>query len=326
MIEVLTAGPFATVQDLGRTAYRNQGVSLSGAMDSHALRMGNLMLGNSADAAGIETTASPLVLRFNADMLFALTGAACAATLGGIVLPVDWCMQAKRGQVLEIQPSSEGMWTYVCVAGGIDCAEVLGSRSTDTKIGIGGPFDGKALSAKDHLTCFPSDPTDCTTIGALGGYGALPRPRPRDTNGAFVVRVLTAREYDDFIPEHQTLFWSAPWQVERESNRMGYRLSGPELQTIQPLSLPSYGLVVGVIQVPPSGQPMIQLAEANTCGGYPKIGVVIDADLPRLVQVCPGQSVRMQRVDRTAALAARRANQSHLKTVTAAKRTACAWS
>ena len=132
-----------------------------------------------------------------------------------------------------------------------------------------------------------------------------------------IIRVLPAREYSDFNQDSRTDFWTTPWQVGSESNRQGYKLNGAVLKTKEPLSLLSYGLIPGTIQVPQAGQPIVQLAEANTCGGYPKIGVVIEADIGRLAQSRPGQKVRFKRVSRVEALDAMRAEERCLDAIQA---------
>lgn len=324
MIEVLSAGPFATVQDLGRHGHRAIGVSVSGAMDGLALRTGNLLLGNPEGAAGIETTGAPLVLRFAADTAVAVTGAPAAVTLDDVTLPNFWCTPVRAGQTLSVAPSGTAMWRYVCVAGGIDCARVMGSRSTDTKIGIGGPLDGKALQRGTMLRFGKVGTAAPDGNRVPHDYGVRPPEDRRAPDGTAVIRVLPAREYDRFRAEDRAAFWDAAWQVRRESNRMGYRLDGPTLRTTTPQNLPSYGLVLGIVQVPPDGQPIVQLAEANTMGGYPKFGVVIEPDLRRLVQSRPGTRIRMERVDRDAAIAARAQDRAYLASVADAATLACA--
>lgn len=321
MIEILAAGPFATVQDLGRPTRRGHGISVAGAMDALALRGGNLMLGNDEDAAGIETALAPLRVKFTEETAFAVTGAAARVRLDGIALPNWWCGPAHAGQVLEIMPSTVGMWTYLTVAGGINCATVLGSRSTDLKLGIGGPFEGKAIPTGAKLQTGVSD---TAAIHALGGY-ALQPPQAETQDGHPVLRVIPAREYDEFVDSDRAAFWETDWRVGQECNRMGYRLTGPTLHTTVPLSLPSYPLVSGIIQVPPSGQPIIQLAEANTCGGYPKFGVIIQADLRTLVQSRPASILRMRQVTADQGVAARAEHEAFLRTARNAAKTVAAW-
>jgi biotin-dependent carboxylase-like uncharacterized protein len=258
------------------------------------------------------------VIRFERAAAFALTGAAAEATLDDIAQPMWWSGFAEAGQVLRLMPSSQGVWTYFSVAGGISCDPVMGSRSTDLKIGIGGPFSGKAIPKGATIEIGEPDPHLSDCIAACGGFAVAPPRRAVDEHGLPILRVVVAREYAFFRPEDCAAFWLDPWQVTRDSNRMGYKLTGPKLETDKPLSLPSYPLVPGIIQVPPAGQPIVQLAEANTCGGYPKFGVIIEHDIPALVQTPPGRSVRMQQIGRTNAVLARRAHADFLSRVRAA--------
>ena len=126
--------------------------------------------------------------------------------------------------------------------------------------------------------------------------GAIVRPNPSG--------VLPAAEYGLFAPQALSAFHQADWVVTNEANRMGYRLSGPDLPLIRKLELFSHGLLPGTVQVPPSGQPIVQLADANTCGGYPKIAVVIEPDLWKLAQLGPGDRIRFVETDMAEALAA----------------------
>ncbi|MXN17780.1 5-oxoprolinase/urea amidolyase family protein [Pseudooceanicola sp. GBMRC 2024] len=312
MIEIIAATPFATVQDSGRDGYRAQGVSLAGAMDRQALALGNALLGNDPGAAGIETSAGPLHLRFGTDTCIALTGAAAVATLDGDPVPFGWCMAVRAGQVLDIGAPKDGMWSYLCLSGGLGVPKVLGSASTDRKIGLGGPAEGAPLRPGQRLDCGPVDPRRLAVTAELGGYGLTLREGAQDPDGARRIRVLPAREYGCFTPQARALFWSTPWTVGQDSNRVGYRLSGETLALAAPLSLPSYGLVPGTVQVPAGGQPIVQLSEANTCGGYPKIGVVIEADQPALVQARPGRKLRFVQTDLPGALSARQDMRAEL--------------
>ena len=116
------------------------------------------------------------------------------------------------------------------------------------------------------------------------------------------------------------MFWDTEWVVQADSNRIGYRLAGPVLELVEPLSLLSYGLVPGVVQVPPSGQPVVQLSEANTCGGYPKMAVVVGADLRMLAQTRPGRAVRFVRCTQNEAVHALREEQAYLSGIASCAR------
>lgn len=312
MIEVLMSGPFTTVQDQGRQAFLDQGISQSGAMDRGALQLANLLVGNAAQAAAIETTGAVFKLRVGVETVMAVTGAPVSVSVDGCPIPMWWAEPLTPGQEVEIKPARRGIWSYVAFSGGVDCAPVLGSRSTDAKVKIGGPFEGAALTQGDELSFGAAAPAHCAAVSKLQGFGIEPLASPWDHDGAVELRVLPAREYQDFDETSQAGFWETEWTVTPASNRQGFQLSGAPLNLRAPLSLTSYGLIPGTIQVPPAGQPVVQLAEANTCGGYPKIGVVLEPDLRLLAQCKPGETLRMRQVTRAEALAARKAAQDQL--------------
>lgn len=301
MIEILTTGMLNTVQDRGRRGWLDIGVGHGGAMDRLALDMGNALLGNPPDAAGIEVVIFPFRLRFGADAIFAVTGADCAATLDGVPLPPDWRQGARAGQVLALAPPRRGARGYVTFAGGIDVPEVLGARATDLKNGFGG-LEGRGLRRGDRLALGADGrPLGRGPMNGGVGFGAL-RGDPLPAPGARVeLRVIPAAEHACFTRAAHALFRDSDWEVTAEANRMGYRLAGPALALERPLELLSHGILPGVVQVPPSGQPIVQLADANTCGGYPKIAAVIAPDLWRIAQAPVGARLRFVETSRAAA-------------------------
>ncbi|MCG5480680.1 biotin-dependent carboxyltransferase family protein [Sinorhizobium alkalisoli] len=293
MIEILSTPSLVTVQDLGRSGFYRYGVCRSGAMDRLSLAIGNLLLGNDRNAAGLEIPILPLRLRFEADVNFAVTGADCSAELDGRPLPPFWAARARAGEVLTLAAPRAGCRAYLCLAGGVDVPEVLSSRSTQLRETFGG-LDGRALVKGDRIKEVGND-----VVLPEGGLGAVPPAAAlADADApATTVRVIPAAEHADYDEPSRAAFWAADWKVTVQSNRAGYRLKGPELQLRRPIELRSHGVVPGVIQVPAGGQPIIQLADAATMGGYPKIGVVIDADLWRIAQARPGDSLRFIETD-----------------------------
>ena len=313
MIEILTASALATVQDNGRHSQYRQGVGTAGAMDAVALAIGNALLGNASDAAAIEIPVTPFRVRFQSDLCFALTGADCTAELDGMPLPADWAMQAKAGQELSLGRVRSGCRAYLCLQGGVDVPVVLGSRSTQLREAFGG-HEGRPLRNGDTIRAGGGD----VTLPAAGLGALLPSVDvPAESGIAAAIRVLVAAEYPDFTPSSQAQFWGQPWKVTAQSNRAGYRLAGPQLELHSARELRSHGVVPGVIQVPAGGQPIIQLSDAATMGGYPKIGTVIGADLWRLAQVSPGEAIRFVQVDHSAALAAEDKLAAHIAAVRA---------
>lgn len=306
MIEVLSNGALNLVQDLGRPAHIAMGVSGAGAIDAPALSMANWMVGNHESAAGIEISIFPFRIQFHQDTRFAFTGAVTAMKLGQRRLPSWWAAQAAAGDVLTIDAPAQGSRGYLAFAGGIDVPLVLGSRSTDLKSGFGG-LEGRGLRKADRLAFGRSG---ASAVEGLRSFGVAPQSRLGFAEelraGVVKIRAMAAAEYEHFDDEARSAFEQTEYRLTPDCNRQGYRLEGAALKTVRPLELLSHGLVPGTVQVPPSGQPIVQMAEANTCGGYPKIANVIEADLWRLAQLRPGQQLRFELVNHQAAVDALR--------------------
>jgi biotin-dependent carboxylase-like uncharacterized protein len=309
MIDVIRAGLLTTVQDLGRHGYRHLGVAMSGALDRLSLEVGNRLVGNRPDAACLEITFGPTVLRFPRATRIAITGTEFGATLDGKPVYSWWSLPVQAGQELTLQAAKRGMRGYVCIAGGIDVLPMLGSRSTDLAGQFGG-LGGRALRDGDRLPVgapaprvrfgfSPQAPEFGVKAPAWCKFVLVHEPlrRGRHPSGvpwATPIRVLSGSEYDHFPASAQEAFWSDEWLVTPNSNRMGYRLAGTELKRKHKhkTDLLSHAVMPGTIQVPPNGQPIVLLSDAQTTGGYPKIGAVIQADLWKLAQVRLNGAIR----------------------------------
>lgn len=319
MIEIIRPGALASVQDLGRIGFRRFGVGRSGAADGLALEVGNRLLANEPGAAAIEFTLGRAALRFDADLRVALTGAECGAHLDGKPVWSWHAFDVRKGQLLTLPPARGGTRTYLCVAGGIDVPLVMNSRSTDLKSGYGG-FEGRVLREGDRL---PAGRTGLDVeqgwLGVSAPAWSLPVNRVDD---AWSIRMLPGPEYEDFDAASQAALWQADWTITPQSNRMGLRLQGPALarRPERSADLLSHGVVPGVMQVPPAGQPITLMSDAQTTGGYPKIGVVIGADLWRLAQVPLGASVRFAQVSLEQAAAAQAEVDRYLRQIDQALR------
>jgi 5-oxoprolinase (ATP-hydrolysing) subunit C len=292
MIEILSASALATVQDLGRLGALRWGVGGSGAMDPLALAAGNLMLGNDPGAAAVEVPVFPFQVRFTEDRAFALTGADCAARLDDMPLLPWWVGEARAGQVLTLALPRAGAWhasrACLCLRGGVDVPSVLGSRSTQLRGGFGG-HEGRTLRQGDVLHAGIAE-----SGVDIRGFGLVPPALalPLQVDGVPAMRVLPAAEYTHYTEASRAAFWASEWKITSQSDRYGYRLAGAPLEAIAGVEMRSHGIVPGVIQVPPGGQPIVQMRDAQPSGGYPKLGTVIEADLWRLGQAPIGSQIR----------------------------------
>ena len=279
MIAIVKPGLLTTIQDLGRPGYAHLGVSRSGALDAPALARANALVGNAESAAGLETTLTGVTLRTEADVTIAVTGAAAPVTVDGQSVDFDAPVPVPSGALVEVGPARIGVRSYVAVAGGITVAPVLGSRATDTLSGLGPP---------------PMRAGFVLPVGTPHAELVPPAPLPATVEGAseLTIRIRMGPRHDWFsVPARDALI-GEPYVLSVKSNRVGARLSGPPLTRATLGELPSEGIVLGAVQVPADGQPLVFLADHPTTGGYPVIAVVHRADLPLLAQARPGTAVR----------------------------------
>jgi biotin-dependent carboxylase-like uncharacterized protein len=275
VLTVLSAGPLTTVQDLGRPGRAAEGIGRSGACDRSSAALANRLLGNDAGAAVLEVTAGGLAVRAEDGVWVVVTGARCAGTPYGAP---TWL---GAGQVLRLGPPVGGLRSYLGVRGGIAVEPVLGSRSSDLLSGLGpGP-----LAVGDVLPV--------GTAGDWPGVDLAPVAPP--VLGELVVAVRPGPRADWFAADVHRTLTSTVWEVTGDSNRVGLRLAGPELARQREGELASEGMVRGALQVPPSGQPVLFLADHPVTGGYPVIAYVADADVDRCAQLAPGRTLRFRR-------------------------------
>ncbi|WP_318393153.1 5-oxoprolinase subunit PxpC [Enterobacter sp.] len=293
MLTIIRAGMHTSVQGGKRVGLRQSGISYCGALDAPALEIANALVGNAADAAALEITLGQCEFEFEQDGWFALTGAGCDAQLDGKAVWTGWRHAVSAGQRLVLKRPLHGMRSYLAVAGGFDVPIVMGSRSTDIKVGIGG-FEGRLLKDGDNL------PICAATRSFSGPQGV------KQLLWGNRIRALPGPEYQSFERASQESFWRLPWQLNPQSNRMGYRLQGPQLTRKENREMLSHGLLPGVIQVPHNGQPIVLMNDAQTTGGYPRIACIIEADMYHLAQIRLGDPVHFVQCTLEEALKARR--------------------
>jgi biotin-dependent carboxylase-like uncharacterized protein len=276
-VTVLDAGPLTTVQDAGRPGHAHLGVPRSGFLDPPAAMLANRLVGNDPGAALLETTGGGVVLRADAAATFAVAGAPADVVVAGRARAWGEPLSVPAGAVVAVGAARRGVRSYLAVSGGVAVDPVLGSRATDTLSGLGPAVlrDGDVLP-----------------IGPPG------RPRALDVPplapGVGTLR-LTAGPRADWVLEPVRRLTTQDWTVQADSNRVALRLAGPALAWSVSGELPSEGLVLGAVQVPPDGQPLVFLADHPTTGGYPVVAVVDPADLWQCAQLRPGDRVRFAR-------------------------------
>ena len=297
MLTVLEGGPLSSVQDLGRIGFEGSGVGRAGAMDPLALQSGNMMVGNPGNKAAIEISSPPFSVKFDIATRVALVGGDFYAQIDGRAFPPWWSTCVKAGQVLRVLRGKRGGKAYLCIAGGVNTPDVLGSKSTDIKGGFGG-HEGRRLMKGDQLAI--GHPCDDIT----GSFGIRPPTDRMNASQQTTVRMIPAAEFVMLTAPSRDHFLNSNWTVSPNSNRMGYRLVGSMLKLKQKLELRSYGITPGIIQLPPAGQPIVQLSEANTLGGYPRLGVIIQSDLRHLAQAPVGSFIRFELCDASTAVSA----------------------
>jgi KipI family sensor histidine kinase inhibitor len=293
-LTVLRPGLFTTVQDVGRWGYQDSGVTVSGAMDWRAHRLSNVLVGNPDDAATLEVTLDGPELRIEQHTTIAITGADLSPTLDGTGIQAGLPITCPAGSVVRFGRRRAGARAYVAFAGGIAIPPVLGSRATHVLSGLGG-LDGRPVVAGDRLP-----------LGRPTGEPTRRRaPSAALPTGGARLRVLRGPQDEMFSEEAFSLLQRTRFIVSPQSDRMGYRLTGGEALPY-PLTgeMISDSICAGAIQVPPSGLPILLMADRPTTGGYPQIATVITADLPTAAQLAPGDWIEFEVCTRATAVAA----------------------
>ncbi|MET9309418.1 biotin-dependent carboxyltransferase family protein [Streptomyces cellulosae] len=277
-LTVVRSGALTTVQDAGRRGHAHLGVPRSGALDAPAMRLANRLLGNAPDAAVLETTLTGCAVRPDRAVTVVVGGAPCPVTVDGRPVPWGAPVRVPAGAVLDAGGVTAGVRSYVAVAGGVAAEPVLGSRSTDLLSGLGPS---------------PLRDGDVLRVGDSGREPALPGAAPWPAPPAeLTLPVRLGPRADWFTPAALRTLTSATYRVSPHSNRIGLRTEGPPLERASTGELPSEGMVLGAVQVPPDGRPVVFLHDHPTTGGYPVIGVVAESALAAAAQAVVGTPVR----------------------------------
>jgi biotin-dependent carboxylase-like uncharacterized protein len=300
IFEIINPGVFSTVQALNRTGYFASGIPPSGAMDRFALRMGNLLVLNPLDSAGIEMTATGMIIRFLDEVVFTLTGGDFKAKLNSNRAPLWQTCHAKKGDILSMAQAHIGWRGYLMVSGGIDVPEVLGSKSTYTLGGLGG-YKGRVLKKGDILEAGTPIDSPESILGRKVKADILPKPDSEKE-----LRVILGPQDDHVKEESIKTFLGSSYRVSINSNRVGYRFEGPQLffkereqskdAGSDPSNIVDDGNAIGAIQIPAGKEPICLGPDGVTMGGYVKIACLITADMDRMAQVRLQEEIRFKSV------------------------------
>lgn len=305
MITVSKAPPYLSVQDAGRTGFRADGVPRGGAMDRFAAYAANLMVGNAPGAAVLEWALAGGSVKFDSDATFALVGATVRATLGGKPVAPCTTTRAAVGDALIVEQFVAGRFLYLAISGGIDVPLVLGSRSTYLPGHFGG-LDGRLIRTGERL------PIGSSISSPREGFHCAAELMPRyDRETVHITRGPQAEIFSDAAFR---ILNESTHRISAASDRTGYKLDGPSLGAA-PGSLPSEAAAPGAIQVPGDGHPIILMSDAPTIGGYPKIAVVSEADLPIIAQRRPGESLHFEIISTEQSQKALRRRANDLTTI-----------
>jgi antagonist of KipI len=283
-VHVLAPGLLSSVQDAGRHGFRHLGVGSAGAMDAYSHAIANLLVGNPAHAPALEITMAGPRLRIGRAMRIALCGADIVARCDGHDLPGWRTIDLPAGSEFTLGNCRRGARAYLAVAGGFDVSSSLGSSSTDLRGGFGG-FSGRTLAGGDVLSV-GDGAIDADAI-RIASWWIDPTP-DLDFASPAIIRMLPGHDAtspSDAVFAHE-------WRVAAASNRQGLRLEGDAVQPANARERISEPVAAGTVQLPPDGRPIVLLADAQTHGGYPRIGHAIVADRPRLAQLRPGDALR----------------------------------
>ena len=300
MITIRKPGLLSNIQDLGRYGFQKYGVITSGAMDSIAHRIANLLVGNSENTSTLELTLLGPVIEFHQDSLIAICGGDLSPTIQEMPVPLWRSVFVKKGTVLRFGAARSGCRAYLAVAGGFSIPKIMNSTSTYLRAKLGG-FHGRALITGDQVMFHSPREHPLKMMQHLNlrvGHQAFAR---MDWSIALdlipylkrkpLIRVMRGRHYQLFSKESQDQFFSKPFTITTQSDRMGYRLKGSTLRLSNAQEMLSDAVTFGTIQVPADGNPIILLADRQTTGGYPKIGQIASVDFSLIVQAKPGDEV-----------------------------------
>lgn len=287
-IKIQQAGIYTSVQDFGRIGYQDVGFSVCGAMDKKSLTIGNMLVNNKEDEAGLEITLIGPEIKFTEENFIAITGGDFNPKINGEKVSMYKAVLVRKGDILSFENAKVGMRAYIAFCGGLEIENVMGSKSTNVKCSLGG-YKGRILKEGDFIKF--SSPKSY-----LPNYLSRELDFKLKDENEIVLRVILGPQDDAFSEKGIITFLSEKYEVTKEFDRMGCRLDGPEIEHKSSADIISDGIVLGSIQVPSHGKPIIMLSDRQTTGGYTKIATVISIDIEKLAQRKTGDKIRFEKI------------------------------
>ncbi len=290
-MHVIFPGPRTMIQDKGRLGYQNSGFAPSGFMDRVASHMANVLVGNPDSEAVLEFCFVGPALFFDEEVNVAVCGGDFGIEVEGKKYPADKAVHIPAGSTVRITTGKAGLYGSLAVGGGLDIPEVMGSRSTNLRCGIGG-YKGRILMAGDVIRL--RDPSNGKQDLSWRWVPERRLVSPEDP-GITRVRVIRGPQEDMFTEEGIRTFYESDYVISSHSDRMGFRLTGPPVEAVSGCDILTDGIVNGAVQITGTGEPIVMMADRQTTGGYAKIASIINVDIPLFAQLRPGQMVRFER-------------------------------
>lgn len=303
-ITVLNPGILTTIQDLGRVGYQKYGVIVSGAMDTYAMRLSNIIVGNEENEGVLEITMVGPTLELHKGMLFSITGAHLSPTINNKSVPLGRPIYLKEDCILKFGACKAGCRSYLAIAGGFDIPLVMNSKSTYLRAEFGG-FKGRPLKKNDVLNIGSKSRVSCKIIEKTKEIKSKEdfiaakwyvKSYSTEHFNSKIIRVFEDRQFNKISEESVSKFFGEEFNIDIKSDRMGYRLIGPKIELKEKLEMISEEVSVGTIQIPPNGNLIILLADRQTAGGYPKIAHVAAVDIQKIVQLKPNDKLTFQKI------------------------------
>lgn len=287
-LTVLDGGLFTTIQDGGRERFRKFGVPVSGVMDEEAYLSANKLVDNSKGSPVLECTLKGGKYRFDSRAVIAITGALMSPKINGNEVEVNTSVLVEKGSILELGFAKKGCRTYIAIQGRWNIKRVMGSYSTYTQGNFGG-FEGRTLKKEDMLKW-----EDSSNVSDFK-KSTLPKDQIPYYSSKITAEFVPGPEWNWLSKKEQEKFFSSSFNVSSKSNRMGIRLDSEEPVSINNPDMRSSGVIPGIIQLPPGGNPIILMKDGQTVGGYPRIGKILDVHLNRIAQLPPNGTIRFKK-------------------------------